>query len=53
MVRTLNRGARVQVDQLYNSEERTDGQAHDIAHLAERAGAPWFFNFESALELAL
>ena len=53
MVGALNRGVRVEVDQLYCSEELANGQGYDIAYLAERAGVPRFSNFESAFELTL
>jgi len=53
MVGAMNRGVRVQVDELYRSEELAAGQTDNIAYLPERAGAASFFNFEGAFELTL
>ena len=53
MVGAIDRDVRVQVGELYRSEELATGQAYDVAYLTERAGAPSFFNFECAFELKL
>ena len=53
MVGATNRNVRVQVGELYRSEELAAGQAYDVAYLTERPGAPSFLNFECAFELKL
>jgi hypothetical protein len=49
----LDRGARVQVQELHRSEELAVGQAYDVAHLAECAGAPGLFDAKRAFQLTL
>jgi hypothetical protein len=53
MVGAGSRGVRIQVEQLDRSEERAAGQAYDVAHLAERAGAAGLFDPEGFFEPTL